>query len=219
MAGGGFNSIRIFPDVSNDYQRWVREYTSSPSSPDSVRLVDADTAGNIRIELNPPPANARVYGYEYQRRPRNLIETTAGQIESISSGSVQVNGLPNTRFDEITSGDWLRINDLGVGDDSNWYRVIKVTDNSDLTLATAFATTAVTSANYSISRAPEMPAKLHPAVLWGALRHVTIDQEDPAAAYYDNKMAEVLSDGKRIYVSRVYSQELKGLHEDWNYRR
>ena len=64
-----------------------------------------------------------------------------------------------------------------------------------------------------------MPTMLHPAIIYGSLAHIMADQNDPNAAIYLGRYAQVLSDAKRIYVSRTYSQDIHGLHEEWEYRR
>ena len=210
---------RLLPEQS--FQEYVRDYMSTPALPENVRLVTQDTAGNQQLEMRPAPKDSRVYGYDYLKRLRPLIETTAGFIKGISANSTTVDGLTTARFNEATTGDWLRVDALGKGNDSQWYRILAIADNSSLTLSSAFANTAITSsANYTISRAPEIPVRLHPAVLYGAIRSIALDQNDKDnAVYYNAKLADVLSDGKRIYMSRVYAQEVDLVATEWQYRR
>ena len=209
----------IMPEIDS-YKQYRLDYQSTPSLPQNVRLAGTDTAGNTLVEFIPPPNQARNYGYDYIRKLAPLYETTAGTILSIGAAATTVLGNTNTRFTESNTGDWFRIDALGTGQDSQWYRVIAIANDSSLTLATAFANTAITSsASYAISRAPEMPAKIHPAVLYGTLRAITLDQTDPNAQFYHMKFAETLSDGKRLYVTRVYTKDIHHLGEDYMYRR
>lgn len=179
-----------------------------------------DTAGNTLVELVPPPSLAENWGYDYYKQVRPLIETSAGTLSSIQAGATLVTGNTNCRFAEATTGDWFRVDALGTGADSQWYRILAITNNSSLNLATAFANTAITSsANYTIARAPEMPVRMHIAVVYGALRSIELDQTDENYLFYHTQYAQVMSDAKRIYVSRPYNQEVTGIHEDYMYRR
>ena len=209
----------VLPEMDS-YKSYRLDYQSTPSLPENVRLAGTDTAGNTLVEFIPPPLDARNYGYDYIRKYAPMTETTAGTILSIAAGGMAVVGNTTTRFTEANTGDWFRIDVLGTGQDSQWYRIISIGNDSSLTLATIFANTAITSsANYTIARAPEMPAKMHPAILYGTLRAMTLDQTDPNAAFYQMKFAETLSDGKRLYVTRVYTKDIHHLGEDYMYRR
>lgn len=202
------------------FQEWGMNYSSNPSdTPERLRIVGADTAGNQILEINPPPRTAKSYLTNYYQSLSPMSETTAGLIGNINASGTAVVGDSNTQFLEATTGDYLRINALGKGNDSMWYRIISIQGNSNLTLQTAFAMTGITSASYVICSAPQMPVKLHPAILYGAVLQATADQTDPLYQSYNMKLAEVLSDGKRLYVSRVYNQDVHTLAEDWLYRR
>jgi len=202
------------------FQEWGINYSSNPSdTPERIRIVGTNTAGNQILEINPPPRTAKSYLNNYYQTLSPMSETTAGLIGNISSGGTSVQGDSNCRFLEATTGDYLRINALGKSNDSLWYRIISIANNSSLTLQTAFATTGITSAGYTICSAPQMPVKLHAAVLYGSVLQCVTDQDDPLYAAYNMKLAEVLSDGKRLYVSRVYNQDIHTLAEDWLYRR
>lgn len=205
------------------YRVYINEdYQSTATTPQKTRLFGTDTMGNQLVELVPAPRTARVYGYDYFKRIKPLYDTTAGTLSSVAANGTTIIGNTNTHFtDALTDGTfYIRIDNFGVNQDSTWYRVVSVLHDSQLTIATAFANSAITSsANYTISRAPEMPARMHIGVLYGALRSLTIDQNDPNAAFYHAAYAQVLSDAKKIYVSRPYSQEVTGIFEDYRYRR
>ena len=202
------------------FQEWGLNYSSNPSDiPERIRIIGTNTAGNQLLEINPPPKSAKSYLNNYFCSLEPMRETTAGLISNITSGGTNVLGDTTCRFLEATTGDWLRIDALGESNDSLWYRIISIQNNSALTLQTAFAATGITSAQYTICSAPQMPIKMHPAILYGSVLQCVTDQDDPMFASYNMKLAEVLSDGKRLYVNRVYNQDIHSLAEDWLYRR
>ena len=89
-----------------------------------------------------------------------------------------------------------------------------------MTLDVAFANTAITAgADCTIAQAPQYPVRMHLGLIYGTIRQLTVDQNDPNAQFYHNQYASVLSDAKRIYVSRPYSQDIDGAFTDFNYRR
>lgn len=211
---------QILPEVQ--YANYVNDYyQSSASTPNNTRLIGTDTRGNVVVELIPPPKDALVYGYDYIRTLKPLIESTAGILSSVTAGGTVVTGV-GTRFTEaLTDGTcFFRVDNFGTGSDSVWYKILAVSNDSSLTLATAFANSSVTAgANYTIAQAPDMPSRLHIGLVYGALRQLTIDQNDPNAQFYHLEYAQVMSDAKKIYVSRPYSQDVTGIFEDYRYRR
>lgn len=201
------------------YQESASMFQPSPNDNTAkVRLSGCDSLGRVVVDFRPAPKTARIYGCDYLRKLNPLYETSAGTV-TITAQNTTVTGDSSCRFLEATTGDYLRINAFGTSQDSTWYRISTITHNSSLTLSTAFAASGVTNAEYVISKAPEYPAKLHPALIFGASRFVTVDQNDPNAPLHIQRYAEVLSDGKRIYVSRVYNQQVHTIAEDYNYRR
>lgn len=198
------------------------DYQTTATTPNKCRLFGTDTLGSTIVELVSAPRQSGVYGYDYIRRLMPLYDTTAGTLSSIQANGTVVIGNTNTRFTEaLTDGTFFfRCDNLGTNNDSKWYRILSIQHDSQLTLATVFANSAIaSSANYTISRAPEMPPRLHHAILYGALRALTTDQNDPNMMMYQNLYAQTMSDGKKIYVSRPYSQDVTGVFEDYRYRR
>ena len=201
------------------FQEWGINYSATPSDTiDRLRIIGTDTAGNALLEVNPPPLNAKSYLNNYFQSLYPMRETTSGLIGNITSGGTNVEGDTNCRFLEATTGDYLRIDNLGTSNDSLWYRIIAIANNSNLTLQNAFATTGITSANYTICTAPKMPVKLHAGILYGSVLQCVTDQDDPLYSMYHMKLAEVMSDSKRLYVSRIYNQQIHNLGEEYLYR-
>lgn len=211
---------QILPETQ--YAQYVdHDYQSTATTPAKTRLFGTDTLGNQLVEIIPPPRQAQVLGYDYIRTLKPLYESTAGTISSVGANATTIFGT-NTRFTEaLTDGTFFfRLDALGQGQDSSWYKIIAIANDSQMTIATAFANTGITAgANYTISRSPEMPVRLHEGLVFGTLRALTTDQNDPNMAYYNQMYATVLSDAKKIYVSRPYSQDVTGVFEDYMYRR
>lgn len=202
------------------YPDWVNDYVSGTSDvPQRCRISGMDTAGNFLLEINPAPKNAKSVRNDYYYRPRPMRETTAGNIVSVAAGGTAVVGDATTRFMEATTGDYFRINNFGQSSDSEWYRIIAISGNSGLTLQTAFGLSGATSASYTICSAPQMPYRMHPAVLYGSLLQLAADQDDRMFQAYNVKLAEVLSDGKRVFTTRIYNQDIHHLGEEYLYRR
>ena len=206
------------------YQEYADNFSSNPSVPEKMRIVGVDTAGNTLIEFRPAPKDERIYSYDYLTRLEPMRETTAGLVRGVSSKAVLVSLLGTTQYADIDTSskaiNFFRVDALGKGNDSQWYPILSYQGDSTHTLRTVFAASAITSsANYTISAIPKMPTMLHPAIVYGSLAHIMADQNDQNAVIYLGRYAQVLSDAKRIYVSRTYSQDIHGIQEDWNYRR
>lgn len=194
-------------------------YSSMPGLPEKIKLTGTDTGGCQLFEFRPAPKDDRVYGYDYFKRLLPMSETT-GSILSIGAGATTVYGaLGASSFTDATTGDFFRVDEFGKAEDSTWYRIIAIANDSSMTISPAFASSAVTTAKYTISKAPEMPTMLHPAIMYGAVRGLAVDQNDPNVQYYVKMEADTILDAKKIYISRVYNQEMHGIHEDYRYRR
>ena len=213
-VGGVQNVIAESP-----FQEWASNYSTSPSdTPSRVRIAGVTTMGNQVLEINPPPKSAKSYMTNFFQALTPMRETSAGFINVSAGGTAVTGSAGTTLFTEATTGDYLRVTALGKGNDSLWYRIVSIANDSSLTLQTAFAATGITSANYVICSAPQMPVKLHPAILYGAILQTVTDQDDPMVTMYSQKLAEVMSDGKRLYVSRIYNQIVHTDAEEYLYR-
>lgn len=212
------------PMDEEPYRQYNDNATFNPVSiPDKIRLLQTDTAGNQLVEIIPPPATARNFSYDYFKQVKPMVETSAGTISLVNANATTVTGNTNTRFlDAYANGSgnlWFRVDALGVGADSQWYKILNIAHNSSLTLSMAFANTAITSsANYVICSSPEMPPRMHIGVLYGTLRGLELDQNDQNYLFYHAEYAKVLSDSKTIYKSRPYSIDIEGIHEEYRYR-
>ena len=210
-------SKRVIPEKGYDY--YTANFSSTPNdNTNFCILFGTDTAGNRQVEISPPSKSAISLEYDYIHRLNPLRETTAGLIGSVSASGTSVTGDSNTKFTEARTGDYFRVDALGKSSNSEWYRIISIVNNSTLTLSTAFGLSGVTSAGYTISSVPQMPTSIHPAILYGTIAQIDADQDDPMAQVYAVKYAQVLSDGKRVYKSRLYQQDIATIAEDYRYR-
>ena len=213
-VGGAITTI---PEVA--VQEYYRDYTPSPGTPAKCRLLRTGTALHEQVELTPPPRNADVLGYEYLQELVPLRETTAGVVTIYAGSTVVVGSAGGSRFTEAGTGWYLRIDAFGTGEDSEWYRIVAIAHNSSMTLATAFGLSGAVSAGYTLSAVPRMPVKVQPAILYGAVVNLMADQNDPTAKLYQDKFTEVITESRKLYRTRIYSQTIDTVMEDWDYRR
>lgn len=200
-------------------QTHYADQTTSPSRPSYCRLMAPDTAGNARVELVPGPDKAYVFPYDYLYVPPPLRETTGGTATIAANGTtVAFHGV--TTIAEASTGWFFRIDAFGVGADSEWYPVLALSAAaSSATLQTAFGVSGATSANYTLSAAPQLPLVLHQALLQGTVKRLLTDQNDSAFVVADSLQTAAINDAKRLYKSRIYGQDIDMVMEDYQYRR
>ena len=208
--------ITAIPEVP--IQEYFRDYTPTTGKPAKCRLVSAGTDLVQRVELAPPPNEPFVLGYECFQKLDPMRETTAGFVDISAAGTTVTGSAGTTRFTEAQTGWYIRIDQFGTGDDSEWYRVTVLANDSSLTI-TAFGLSGATTAAYTLSPVPHYPLKVQPAILYGAVVTLMADQNDPTSQLYASKYLETLNDCKRLYKTRVYSQDIETVLEDFDYRR
>ena len=207
----------VIPEIA--YQSYLEEYSPSVSETQSYcRVIGIDTAGRRLVEVIPPPQSAISLEYDYLKRLTPMRETTAGQIASVAASGTTVTGNANTLFSEATTADYLRIDAFGTGADSEWYPILAI-NGTALTLRTAFGNSGATNADYTIASLPKMPTMFHTALMYGGIVQLAAGQNDPMVTGYKQEYANILSDGKRIYKTRIYSKEVGTIAEDFLYRR
>lgn len=209
----------IRPLEEEAIQNYFDNYSGTPGTPEKCRLVSVGTDGVQRVELRPPPKDQLVLGVEYMRELVPLRETTAGFVD-VSAGATTVTGsVGTTKFTEAGTGWYFRIDAFGTGADSEWYQVVGVTHNSSLTLATAFGLSGATTSGYTLSAVPQIPSKVQPAILYGAVVNLLADQSDPMVTLYQQKLQETVTEARRLYRTRNYRQPIDSVLEDVDYRR
>lgn len=215
FQGGAYE---VIPEYS--YQDFRTEYSpSTTNTPTRCILLGADTAGNRIVEISPPAKIAVSLPYDYYKVLRPMRETT-GFLTSIGTSQTAVTGSSGfSLFTEAVTGWYLRVDAFGTGADSEWYPIAAITTRSNLTLAVSFGLSAAGTTMFTLCPAPDMPVRMHPAVMYGAMTQIAADQNDPLVQGYMLKYAEVLSDGKILYKTRTYSQQVSLMAEDYLYRR
>ena len=198
-------------------QRFEEEYTPGPSTPEECRVLAPGTDGVYRVELTPPPKGILLFQNKYIRELDPLRETTAGTA-TIDAGSTGVTG-HSALFTEAQSGWYFRVDVFGTHDDSEWYRISSITNDSTITLSSAFGLSGATSASYSVSAAPVMPPLMHRAILYGSVMDVMSDQNDPTFVQMGSKMTATIQKARVLWKTRIYSQEIETMAADFTYRR
>ena len=207
------------PVPEKPIQNHYNEQSASPGRPEYCRLVAPNTAGVARTELVPPPIKAYAMPYDYFYTPPPLRETTAGSC-TVTASATSVAFQTGARISEMTTGMFFRVDAFGTGADSEWYRILAVSEaNSTATLQTAFGVSGATSANYTVCSAPQFPLILQHALMWDTVKRLLGDQNDATFTYADSMQTAAINDAKRLYKSRVYSQPIETILEDYQYRR
>ena len=199
---------------------WYAEYTPTPTTePNMCRIIEPDTAGNIAVQVNPPPQDPTVLSYEYIKQVNPMTFSTAGTVVTVSNSTV-ITGT-GTFFTRMTTGDYFRVDDFGIAQDSDWYRISTISSDTNLTLSSNFRATTTGGAysNYTISSAPQMPFRIQDAIIAGAMRHILMDQNDKNFIFYHTQFAKVLSDNKILYKSRQAKDDIELIAENYDYRR
>lgn len=204
------------PEKNYDY--YIDQFQSTPNdSTEFCRVTNYGGSTQRQLEVIPPPKTQGSWEMDYLAQVTALKESSDGTI-SIDAGGTAVTGV-STLFTTMTTGDYLRVDANGTSGDSEWYKITAITTNTNLTIATTFVNSAVAGAKYIISSAPRMPESMHLALLYGAVTQVTADQNDPLAPAYRQKYADILSDNKKIYRTRLTRSDVPTIAEEYHYRR
>ena len=204
------------PEKGYDY--YIDQFQSTPNdNTEFCRVANYSPIGLRQLEVVPPPLTQGSWEADYLRQVSPLRETSDGTI-SISASGIDVSG-SGTNFSLMTTGCFLRVNANGVSGDSEWYRVNSITSTTSLTIQVAFANSSVSNTQYVIASAPEMPESMHLGVLYGVVTQISADQNDPLTPAYRQKYADVLSDNKKIYRTRMIRQDVPQISEEYHYRR
>jgi hypothetical protein len=201
--------------VDDDYYEQV---TASPTStPEGCRFTEYDTAGNMQIEILPPPSTSYILRNEYIRELPPMYENTMGTVV-ITSNQTAVTGT-GTVFLQMNTGDYLRADSFGKKGESTWYRISAISSDTNLTLSSVFRKDSSYSGSFTISSAPQAPYKFHNAYIYGTVRKVLSDEKDPMLIYANAEYLKIISDNKVLEQSRHAKDDVELIAEDYNYRR
>ena len=146
-----------------------------------------------------------------------MKETTAGTIV-VTSNQTAVSGT-GTIFTHMNTGDYLRADVFGKSGDSIWYRIAVITNDTTMTLSTSFRTDSNYTGSYTISASPQMPYRMQPALIYGAMERLLPDQKDPTYIMAHLQYAKILTDNRIIEQSRFAKDNVELIAEDSEYRR
>lgn len=204
----------LAPILDDDYYSQVN---ASPTDvPTNCRFVGYDTAGQLQVEILPPPASPYLLINEYIKALSPMIESTMGTIV-VSSNQTTVSGT-STYFTQMNSGDYIRADNFGKGGDSTWYRIAVVNNASTITLSSNFRIDSNYTGSYTISKAPLMPYRMQPALIWGSLMKLLPDQKDPMFITATRNYAKIMSDNRVLEQSRYAKDTVELIAEDYDYR-
>jgi len=211
-----YSGGRPTPLPEKDDDDYYEEATASPTAtPDSCRILPEDSAGQPVVQIIPPPSVQLVMPYEYLKTLPPMREFTGGTI-AVTGTAVTGDG---TVFSQANTGDYLRQDFMGQGVDSEWYRINTITGDTGLTLATSVASNNAAGSDYVVCSVPQYPTSLQEALVYGGVRDILPDQNDPTFIDYNNKYAQVLSDNKTLILNRRSKQDVELIAQDWDYRR
>jgi hypothetical protein len=204
------------PEKGYDY--YIDQYQTTPNdNTEFCRVANYSPVGIRQLEVIPPPLTQGSWEADYLRQVSPLRETSQGTV-TISGSDTEVTGI-GTNFTCMDTGCFLRVDVNGTSGDSEWYRVSGISSTTSLTLQTAFANSGVSGVKYVLATAPEMPESMHLGVLYGAVTQIAADQNDPLTPAYRQKYADVLSDNKKIYRTRMIRSDVPMISEEYHYRR
>jgi hypothetical protein len=188
----------------------------SPEVQDPIRrclLTRTDANGYRMIRVNPPPQTAKVYPVDYIKKVAPMKEYTVGTV-SVNTGSTTVTGSGTQFATNVTAGMYFRVDTIGQGDSSKWYKVASVTNATTLVLESAYEDGIESGADYTICSAPTaFPSEFHEFILYDALATAVASATDPNSELIIAKRMDILSRLKKNYKSRRSNQQF-GVDDD-----
>lgn len=211
----GGRTYNVIGELPRDQFR--EQFIPLPSDPifRSI-LTRMDSNGNRLVRLNPPPKSAMVYPYEYVPKIAPMKEYTEGTI-AVTSGSSTVTGVGTQFALNVQIGQYFRVDTIGRGDSSKWYKILSVDSTTQITLETNYQDGAESGVEYTICSAPtSFPPEFHEFILYEAVSVAVATSADPNTQVMIAKRSEVLSRLNRTYKSRRTNSQIKV--EDDGYR-
>lgn len=179
-------------------------------------LTRVNTSGNRLVRVNPPPATAKIYPFEYIPKIAPMKEYTIGTI-SVTNGSATVTGVNTLFVANVAAGQYFRVDSIGQGDSSKWYQISSVDSNTTLTLTAVYSDAAESGVEYTICSAPtSFPSEFHEFILYEAVSVVCSSESDSNSQLMIARRSEVLTRLNKMYKSRRTNSQIKV--EDDGYR-
>jgi hypothetical protein len=105
-----------------------------------------------------------------------MKEYITGTVTMVN-GDVTVTGSGTSFANNVSAGDWFRVDADGTGSSSVWYEVSSVTDATHLELTAVYAGTGASGRAYTISEEPNLPPVFHPLILYKTALDRCIDRD------------------------------------------
>jgi len=211
----GSRVYNIIGELPRDQFR--EEYVPEPSDPIfRAMLTSVDSSGNRKVRLNPPPKTPKVYPMEYIPKIPPMKEYTIGSV-SVTASSTTVTGSSTQFSNNVTAGMYFRIDSIGQGDSSKWYKISSVDSATQITLESAYLDGTEAGAEYTICSAPTMlPSEFHEFILYEAASVAVSSASDPNSQIMIARRSDALSRLNKTYKSRRTNSQIKV--EDDGYR-
>lgn len=179
-------------------------------------LTTVDANGNRKVKLNPPPKTAKVYPYEYIPKLAPMKEYIIGTV-AVTTSSATVTGT-NTQFtSNVAAGQYFRLDSIGQGDSSKWYKILSVDSATQITLTSSYLDGIETGSEYTICSSPtSLPSEFHEFILYEAVSVAVSSASDPNSEIMIARRSEILSRLNRTYKTRRTNSQIQV--EDDGYR-
>jgi hypothetical protein len=190
--------------------QFKQQFFPEPSDPVfRCMLSKVDSSGNRMVRLNPPPKTAKIYPIDYVPKISPLREYTTGTV-SVSTGSTTVTGLGTLFSTNVVAGMYFRVDAIGQGDSSKWYKIESVDGNTQVTLESAYEDAIEAGVEYTICSAPtSFPPEFHEFILYEAVSVAVASADDPNTKALIARRSDVLNRLNKNYKSRRSNQQFQ----------
>lgn len=190
-------------DILREYPRDKFREDFSPEVTDPIQRVmltrTHSTTGYRLIRVNPPPKTAKVYPYEYIQLINPMTDYDTGTI-AVTNGSAAVVGTDTFFTANVAVGDYFRVDGNGTGNSSKWYKIITVTDNTNLVLDSNYGEYTESGVDYHASKTPSaFPVPFHEFILYESVLKLNVEQSDPAIQAVASERDMIMKDLKKNY--------------------
>lgn len=211
----GGRTYNIIGELTRDQFREM--FIPTPSDPIfRAILTRMNSSGNRMVRLNPPPNSPYVYPFEYIPKIAPMSEYVIGTA-SVTNGSPIITGLGTQFSSNVVAGQYFRIDTIGQGDSSKWYKILSVDSATQVTLASNYLDSADSGVEYTICSAPtSFPPEFHEFILYEAVSVAVASSADPNTEVMIAKRADVLTRLNKTYKSRRTNSQVRV--EDDGYR-
>lgn len=176
-------------------------------------LTTVDSSGNRLVRLNPPPRTARVYTIEYIPKLAPMKEYTIGTV-AVTTSSPTVTGTGTQFVTNCAAGQYFRVDSIGQGDSSKWYKILSVDSATQITLDSVYLDGIEAGSEYTICSSPtSLPSEFHEFILYEAVSVAVASAADPNSQLAIAKRGEVLSRLLKNYKSRRTNSQI-GVEDD-----